>query len=192
MKANPHRSNNTKSTETKKALSSRQERFCEFVAAGESLTDAYIKAGFKTTRDNARKNAAKLTAKDGISARIRELREQCVDVKTARMTKQEKLDFLALVIRTPIGNLEPGSPLCAESVTEVEPGTGKILRRRVKSFDKLRAIELHSKLMGHFEPDRQELELGNQALMSIRERAKELGYAMSAAYKHGTPATLDD
>ena len=192
MKSHPHPCKSAKSTTTQKALSSRKERFCEFVAAGESHTEAYIKAGFKTSRDNARKNAARLTANDDISARIRELREQCVDIKIAKMTKQEKLDFLASVIRTPIGNLEPGSPLCAESVTELEAGTDKILRRRVKSFDKLRAIELHSKLMGHFEPDRKEIEVGNQALMSIKERAKELGYAMSMAYKHGTPAVLDD
>jgi hypothetical protein len=52
----------------------------------------------------------------------------------------------------------------------------------VKVADKLRAIELHSKLMGHFEPDRMELELGNTTLQTIKERAKEVGYTLSMRY----------
>lgn len=184
-----------KTTARKRGLNARQELFCQLVAAGTSQTEAYIKAGFKTSRTNARKNAARMTANDGIKKRIKEIQTENPDVSVAKMTKQEKLDFLAHVIRTPIGKLEPDSPLCAEYLDEtVASNDGKVItsRRKVKCFDKLRAIELHSKLLGHFEPDRKEIEFGNQALQSIRERAKELGYAMSAAYKHGTPAVLDD
>ena len=171
-------------------LNSRQERFCEFVAAGESHTDAYIKAGFKTSRENARKNAARMTTNDDILQRISELRAESEDICNAKMTKQEKLDFLARVIRTPIGELEPGNPFCAEFTIEVLPGKEGVIRKRVKAFDKLRAIELHSKLMGHFEPDRKEIELNNSTLMSIKERAAEVGYALSRSYGKGTPASI--
>jgi phage terminase small subunit len=174
-----------------KPLNSRQERFCEFVAAGMNQTEAYIKAGFKTTKDAARANAARMIANDNISRRINELRAATEDIQIAKMKKQEKLDFLAQVIRTPIGHLTPGSPYCAEHSTEILPGSAGIVRQRVKAFDKLRAIELHSKLMGHFEPDRTEIDCGNQALMKIRERADELGYALGKAYSRGTPAKLD-
>ncbi len=55
-----------------------------------------------------------------------------------------------------------------------------------------RAIKLHRKLMGHFAPDRKEIEVGNHQLMNIKERAKKLGQAMSLDDKHGIPAVLDD
>jgi hypothetical protein len=184
-----------KTTASKRGLNARQELFCQFVAAGTSQTDAYMKAGFKATKEAARRNAARMLTNADIKKRIKEIQTENPDISIAKMTKQEKLDFLAQVIRTPIGKLEPDSPLCAEYLDEtVASNDGKVIttRRKVKCFDKLRAIELHSKLLGHFEPDRKEIEFGNQALMSIKERAKELGYAMSSAYKHGTPAILDD
>lgn len=62
----------------------------------------------------------------------------------------------------------------------------------MKVFDKLRAIALHSTLMGNFEPDRKEIEMNNSTLMSIKERAAEVGYALSRSYGKGTPAKLDD
>lgn len=157
-----------KTTASKRGLNARQELFCQFVAAGTSQTEAYMKAGFKATKEAARRNAARMLTNADIKKRIKEIQTENPDVSVAKMTKQEKLDMLATLIRTPMNS-------------EV-----------VKVADKLRAIELHSKLLGHFEPDRKEIEFGNQALMSIKERAKELGYAMSLDYKHGTPAVLDD
>ena len=59
----------------KNRLNIRQDRFCELIATGECQTDAYIKAGFKTSRDNARKNAARMTTNDDILKRIAELRK---------------------------------------------------------------------------------------------------------------------
>jgi hypothetical protein len=142
----------------KQALSPQQERFCELVAAGENHTDAYIKAGFKTKRENARKNATRLTTNDDIQKRITELRKVDPVLVDAKMTKEEKLQILAKMIRSPFDSKD------------------------VKINDILRAIELHSKLMGHFEPDRSEINLNRPALQSIRERAAEIGYALSKNY----------
>ncbi len=44
----------------KKSLNVRQERFCEFIAAGETQTDADLKAGSKVDKSVARRNAARL------------------------------------------------------------------------------------------------------------------------------------
>jgi hypothetical protein len=143
----------------KNQLNERQERFCEFVAAGETLADAYLKAGFKTTRENARKNATRMTANDDIKNRIKELRKSVPDIVTARMTKEEKLTVLAKIIRSPFDSQE------------------------VKINDILRAIELHSKMMGHFEPDRTELQVGSSTLQSIKKRAREVGYTLSRRYQ---------
>lgn len=142
----------------KNPLNERQERFCEFVAAGETLADAYLKAGFKTTRDNARKNATRMTANDDIKNRIKVLRKSEPDIVTARMTKEEKLTVLAKIIRSPFDSQE------------------------VKINDILRAIEVHSKMMGHFEPDRTELQVGNSTLQTIKERAIEVGYTLARQY----------
>ena len=57
---------------------------------------------------------------------------------------------------------------------------------------RLKAIEIDAKLSGQFEPDRKELQMGNSTLQSIKERAAEVGYALSRAYSHGAPAKLDD
>lgn len=147
-----------KSSKNAKTLSPQQERFCELVAAGENHTDAYIKAGFKTKRENARKNATRLTTNDDIQQRITELRKVEPVLVEAKMTKEEKLKILAKMIRAPFDSKE------------------------VKINDILRAIELHSKLMGHFEPDRSEINLNRPALQSIRERAAEVGYALAKQY----------
>lgn len=148
----------------KNPLNERQERFCEFVAAGETLADAYLKAGFKTTRENARKNATRMTANDDIKNRIKELRKSEPDIATARMTKEEKLTVLAKIIRSPFDSQE------------------------VKISDILRAIEVHSKMLGHFEPDRTELQVGNPTLQTIKERAKEVGYTLSLRYAQSNSA----
>jgi hypothetical protein len=39
-------------------LTARQERFCELIAAAESQTNAWLLAGYKVSREVARRNAA--------------------------------------------------------------------------------------------------------------------------------------
>jgi hypothetical protein len=181
----------------KKALNVRQERFCEFIAAGESQTDAYLKAGFKVDKSVARRNAARLLTNADIQNRISELRKP--QTAAAIFTKEEKLAFLAAVVRTPIGEIGPDSPLCVDFVEEtvaddnrgrlrrgdhessneqVEP---TLLRRRVKMVDKLKALELHARLTGDFAPNHHVVETNNKTLESIQERARRIASLMSIA-----------
>jgi predicted HAD superfamily Cof-like phosphohydrolase len=59
----------------RKSLNVRQERFCEFIAAGESQTDAWIKAGHKVKRNVAKSAANRALTNVDLNARIAELRK---------------------------------------------------------------------------------------------------------------------
>lgn len=138
-------------------LNQRQERFCEFVVAGESQTEAYLKAGFKVPRGDARKHAARLMTNDGVKARIDELRAP--QTRKALLSKDRKREWLRDIIENP----------------------GE------KTQDRLRALELDAKLAGHFEPDRVEVEAGPKTLLSIKERAAEVSSALARRYTTSQP-----
>jgi len=141
-----------KKTAKRKGFTTQQERFCEFVAAGENQTSAYVKAGFKTTRANARKHAARMMTNDDILKRIAELRKP-VTRKTLS-TRDHKRVMLYLIM---------------------EDTSQKIEAR-------LKAIEIDAKLSGQFEPDRTEIQLGNSTLQSIKERAMQIAGALVSQY----------
>lgn len=141
----------TKPAPKQRPPSVRQQRFCEFVVAGESGTDAYLQAGWKVTRKSARVNAAKLLATANIKAHIAVLRAP--QTKKAILTKDRKRELMHEI---------------AESKSE-------------KTQDRLRAIELDAKLNGEFAPDRVEVETGPNTLQAVRARAKEMASAMSIA-----------
>jgi len=184
-----------------KTLNSRQQRFCEFVIAGESQTDAYLKAGFKVPRGNARRYAARLMTNEDIKSQIAALCQSHTEV--ALRKKEANLRYLAAVIETPISKIGPDSPLCVEYVEEVingglrgkrkrgsvpsgrEQSDNPILRRRVKKPCPLRAIEIYSKLLGHYEPDRVEVDPGPKTLQTIRERAHEVASALGRNWRDG-------
>jgi len=130
-------------------LSARHQRFCELIAAGESGTDAYLQAGWKSSRAAARANASKLLTKANIQARVTELRKPVT--RAILLTKDRKRELLRDI---------------AEDTTEA------VLSR-------IRAIEVDSKLAGHFEPDRTEIDVGSQTLLSIKERAAQVVSALA-------------
>lgn len=130
-------------------LTVQQERFCEFIAAGENQTEAWLKAGYKVSRSVARRNAAESLTKPDIKARIAELRKP--QTRKAVLTKDRKREMLLEI---------------AESSRE-------------KTQDRLRALEIDAKLAGHFEPDRVEVDVGEKTLMTIKERAEQMVSAMA-------------
>lgn len=76
-------------------LSARQETFCAFIAAGETGTDAWLKTGYKVSRDVARTNAAESLAKPHIKARVAELQKP-VTAKPL-MSRDRKRELLAKI-----------------------------------------------------------------------------------------------
>ncbi len=127
----------------------RQERFCEFVAAGESQTDAYLNAGFKVPKADARKHGARLMTKDDIKARISVLRAP--EKAEATATKEFKRKFYLEVMSDP----------------------------KQKMTDRLRASELDAKMAGHFEPDKVTVDASPNTLDAIRERARTMASALA-------------
>lgn len=179
----------------KRALNIRQQRFAEFVVSGMSDVQAYIAAGYTKSQACAETNAWRLRDHEGVEALIARLRAP--QTKAAVLTKEEKLAFLAQIIRTPIGQVGPDSPLCQE-YSEDQIGGGNrgtlkrgnkpsgneiieapIIRRKTKMADKLRAMDLHSKLAGDFAPEQMVVETGPKTLEAVRERAKLLASPMS-------------
>ena len=136
----------------KRPLNIRQERFCEFVAAGESGTEAWMKAGYTTNRAAARANAAEALAKPSIKARIDELRKQ--QTKAALLTRDRKRELLRDIAEDKTASLDA----------------------------RIRAMAEDSRMAGHYEPDRTEIDVGQRSLQSIRERAATVRSALVAKY----------
>jgi hypothetical protein len=183
-----------------KPLNVRQEKFAQMVAGGMPAIKAYVEAGYTADPE---KNAVQIAGNRGVAARIAELRA-VVESKgeaIALLTIEEKRRFLAELIRTPIGNIGPESPLCQEFSEDTVAGGSRgqlrrgnapsgnevaaepILRRKVKMADKLRAIDLDSKLAGHFKPEELVIETGPQTLASIEARAAAVVSALNRRAK---------
>jgi hypothetical protein len=131
-------------------LNARQERFCELVAAGESQTDAWLKAGYKVTRDVARRNAAESMTNPVIAQRVAALRApQTAAIMLTKARKHELLREIAEMKDAP-------------------------LRTRIM------AIAEDSKMQGHYEPEHHVVDAGPNTLASIKERAAKVASALSS------------
>jgi hypothetical protein len=134
----------------------RQEKFAQLVAQGIPATQAYREAGYSDSRGHgAEGNAGPLLKRPQVAARVAEIRGMADGLGVALLTIVRKRTFLAEVVETPIGSIGPESRLCQEVYEKVEmPQEGEegkvVLRRRMRMVDKLRAIELDSKLANHF------------------------------------------
>jgi phage terminase small subunit len=135
--------------ESPKPLNVRQQRFCEFIVAGESQTDAYLKAGWKVPRLDAGQHASRLMKYDKIKAKIAALRAP--QTKKALLTKDRQREILRDV---------------------AEDGARPAMSR-------LRAIEIDAKLAGYFAPDQMVVETGPKTLEAVKERAAAMASAMA-------------
>lgn len=137
----------------KKPLNTRQQRFCEFIAAGETQINAYLKAGFKVPRTDARKHAARLMTNDDIAARIAVLRKP--QTEKAILSKDRKRELLAEIA----------------------------LSTTAKTLERIRVIEVDARLAGHYVPDRTEIAVPTQTLMSIKERAMQMSSTLGKDWR---------
>lgn len=117
----------------------RHEAFAQALAQGATADGAYEAAGFRAHRGNA----ARLSANESVRARVRELQEQTS--RSIAFTKQDALEFLADVVRTPIGEVDHTSRLCQER-TYIEGQEQTSVR--VKMPGKLDAVKVMAQLCG--------------------------------------------
>lgn len=84
-----------------------------------------------------------------VASEVQKIREKAFSREA--LSYAEKRAFLARAVRTPVGELHEGSDLAQEvTITESKEGTTK----RIKGVDRLRALELDSRLAGDFYADR--------------------------------------
>jgi hypothetical protein len=142
----------------------RHERWCQLVATpkrdGSVMTDteAYQLA-YGASLENAKTNAWTLRDNQGLQARIKELQAP-LEVKRV-LSMSEKREFLASVVRTPIGNVDETSPL-AQSVKYSGDG-GK----EIKMPGKLEALKLDAQLAGELTDRGESLTMININLMGM-------------------------
>lgn len=136
---------NTASTVLPIPLNPRHQRFADAVCAGETLTAAYLKAGFKCSRATAQANAKKLRRRHDVVRYIRAMQSQMAEATL--LSIREILEFCARIVRTPITKLDPNNEQNADliksySVNETEMGRSI----RLEKHDPFKAIEIHLKL----------------------------------------------
>lgn len=155
-------------------LTPQQKRFCHYLADGLPQGKAYLKAykGVKKV-ETASVCANKLLK----NTNIREYYETLVkkSESEACLSRKEKREFLARVVRTPINKVANDSDLVQERVRTMQPNGAK--KETLKMPDKLKAIEQDNKMAGHNEPE--EIRVEHSGHMTItpfqftRSKAKE-------------------
>jgi phage terminase small subunit len=135
-----------------KPLNTRQKKFVDnYIMKGLSISESVRRAGYsiKSGRvEDAASYGCKLLRQDRVKAYVSKLRDK--QFSTNVLTLAEKRDFLARAVRCDVRN--PDADLVQE-VSESE-SEGKV-SKKVRIVDKLKAVELDSKISGDFYSDRQ-------------------------------------
>lgn len=148
------------------ALTQRQELFCQGVFEGKSATQAYKDAGY--SHSNATSAAARLCAKVGIKARIKELNDMALTSKVMSVSeRKERLSEIARARLTDFVsagadgswiNVGPESTNSAaiqgvKSSTEYDKdGTKPTVITDLKLHDPVKAIAELNKMDGAYSP----------------------------------------
>lgn len=119
----------------------RHEQFAQRVASGETATAAY-RAIYSAATKVAEANGSRLLRIAKVSARVAEMQRASATARV--MSLQEKREFLALIVRTPIGQIDENSPLCQW----FKRTTGRRATFEIRMPDKLQAIMLDARLAG--------------------------------------------
>ena len=125
-------------------LNHRQRKFAELVAGGTVARTAYLEAYPRCRAEStAERESARLLKDPGVAATIDGLRRDAVpgETKEPVMTKSERRQFLARVIRCAPGDVTEHDPI-AQSYKVTDK------THEVKLPCKLRALELDAKLAG--------------------------------------------
>lgn len=130
-----------------KKLNVRQALFARLVGLGKSQVDAYAEAYGKPSTAAA----SALARRPKVAAEISRLREETAAASVIK--RDEILRLLALIIRTPVGDLHERHPLTQE-MTVRRHGETEIVR--VKAMPKIEAIKLLCQMCGWMKPEANE------------------------------------
>ncbi|MEG1259020.1 MAG: terminase small subunit [Akkermansia sp.] len=133
-----------------KNLNDKQRKFCDYLTEGLDKADAYRRA-YKSKSSSAvcASCASKLLKNANIEAYLSKLRAEIK--QGVILTRREILEYLTLVVKTPVGEIDDKSELC-EEVSILQNGA------KTKMPSKLAAIAEINKMLGHYEPDKVEVQ----------------------------------
>jgi hypothetical protein len=132
----------------------KHEKFAQAVASGLSAAAAYRKV-YKCKPESAETNGPAMLRENQVAIRVAEIRENAnkVAAEKLNLTQEEALQYLARVVRTPIGEIDQTSDLCQER-TYVEGNEETSVK--VKMPGKLDAIKLMASMCGWNAPQKLE------------------------------------
>jgi len=143
----------------------KHEKFAQLCASGLPRAEAYRQAAGAQAGKNADANSDDWLQCRGVRERIRELQEE--NNRKSQLSREEALQWLAAVIKTPVGQVHTDHPL-AQSYKLDNDGN-----LEVRMPSKIEAIALLAKLNGWCEPDRLALSMEDPLknyLMELRRQ----------------------
>lgn len=154
------------------------ELFCRKMAEGPySLTSAYMQAYPDVERDSARSNVHRLIAKDSVRERIEWLKAEAARLFV--VNKAEIVRDLYVAWKTPIGYVDPESPLAQEVTYDAE--TGAITK--VKMPGKTDMLKLLVQMEGLEKPKEMMLTVNYEPPNAAMERMKGKGIDVAEILK---------
>jgi len=177
-------------------LTTKQKRFVEnHINRGMSIAESVRRAGYAVKSQRSEDYGSlgcRILKTERVSAYVSKLREKQFSKDVLSIS--EKRSFLARALRTPLNQIDENSDLAQEvTISEGVNGTS----RKVKAVDKLRAIELDSRIAGDFHADRNE-NFSNPFLFLVtlgREQSQAIQNARpveTAGLPASHPASLPD
>lgn len=145
-------------------LNDRQRNFAQMVVNGMAAGRAYEAAGYSAKGGTADSCATKLLRNAQVEEYMGVLRQKVEDA--SQLTLLETLQFLALAVRTPVGDIDEDSPLAQEVTKDVLESQGEtnITRVKIKSVSKIEAIRLAVQIKGWNKP--QQVEVGMDSALT--------------------------
>lgn len=179
LEAKPVKVVKAKPWEASQALPDGQwELFCRKMAEGPySLTSAYMQAYPDVERDSARSNVHRLIANDSIRQRIEWLKAEAARLFV--VNKAEIVRDLYVAWKTPIGYVDPESPLAQEVTYDAE--TGAITK--VKMPGKTDMLKLLVQMEGLEKPKEMNLTVNYEPPNAAMERMKGKGIDVAELLK---------
>jgi Terminase small subunit len=124
----------------------KHEKFAQLCATGLSRAEAYRKAAGARAGKNSDANSDDWLNARGVRKRIQQLQER--NAERSEMTREEALQWLADLIRTPIGSVGKDSPL-VQAYEEDSEGNVK-----VRLADKIAGFQTLCRMTGWNEPEK--------------------------------------
>ena len=145
------------------ALSAQQAKYCLLRSSGETTqSSAYLGAYPKATKHSAGTLASLLEMKPKIQAELKRLQSKTETSTT--LSRQEKREFLARVVRANLGELDESSDL-VEKVDRNHDKDGNRIKTTIKLPGKAQCIEIDNRMAGHNEPEEHKHTIENGVML---------------------------